>query len=136
MTDSTSIMTPYIINLTPHEITLITDKGESRIPPSGKVARVSQIPREQCGELNCRGDSDVKIPLFHSPVYGDVQWPEFDRAKYNCALVSLLVGQAHEKTQYKEMPNFTVISPDTSPDNVVRNDDGTIRGVKAFNLHT
>ena len=136
MTSDSSVLAPYVINLTPHEITIVTDAGESRIPPSGKVARVSQKPRISCGELKCDGDLGVTIPLLEPPQFGAVDWPEFDKTKYNCALVSLLVGQAHEREARHEFPHFTVLSPDTSPDNVVRNDDGTIYGVRAFNVHS
>lgn len=125
-----------LINLTPHAVVIITDRGQTEIPASGMVARVKQSPRKQIGTIGNTSPDCFPIPVFPSPKFGDIEWPEFDRSKYNGAIVSLLVGQAVENQHPKDRPPFLVLSPDTSPDNVVRDDDGNIEGVGALNVHT
>ncbi|MEM4021099.1 MAG: hypothetical protein QXI18_01815 [Nitrososphaerota archaeon] len=38
-----------LINLTPHEITIYTDRGAVSIPPSGQVSRIGDVPINRVG---------------------------------------------------------------------------------------
>lgn len=106
-----------IINLTPHAIVLIDSEGKvmRRIESSG-VARVSS-KTSTIGALD-------GIPVTYT-TFGAVEGlpAPNDGTKY---IVSLLVMQqvAHIRSD--------LFRPDTVPQSVVRNADGTIIGVKAL----
>ena len=61
-----------LVNLTPHEITVYDESGKVklRIPPSGKVARVT-VKQEKVGEIN-------GIPVVSSVVESIEGLPEPD----------------------------------------------------------
>jgi hypothetical protein len=111
-----------IINLTPHEITIYDQTGQEivlRIPPSGKVARVS-ISAQTVGEIN-----GVAV---RKTTYGDVQDLP-DPQPDTVYIVSTIVLIA---LQSKGITRTDVVSPDTSPDSAVRDSQGKILGVKYF----
>jgi len=109
------------VNLTPHEIVVYMkdDIEQMRIPPSGKVARVSVI-RQQVKEIE-------GIPVYNCE-FGNVEGiPEPKEGVIY--IVSTLVRQA--LTRRGEI-RADVIAPDTSPDSVVRDKEGKTIGVRAF----
>lgn len=125
-----------LLNMTPHTVVVITDKGQTDIPPSGKVARVAQKPRKELGSIGTPRSQSITIPIMPAPEFEDVEWPEFDQTQYAGVIVSLLVGQRVEAQAKHDRPSFSVFSPDTSPGSVVRDYDGNIEGVSAINVHS
>ena len=125
-----------MLNLTPHPIVIITDQGETEIPASGMVARVKQQERTAICSIGTDVPGSVMIPVFPAPRFTDITWPEFDKTKYSSVIVSLLVGQGVEALPVDEKPEFIVFSPDTSPESVVRAEDGSIEVVRALNVHS
>jgi len=110
-------MEKKLVNLTPHEIRVVGEDGEERlvIPPSGKVARV-RTEQTTVGQVN-------NIPVVRT-MYGDVEGlPE--PSENTLYIVSTLVAQA---VPYRD----DVVAPDTSPNGVVRDEEGRIIGVKRF----
>ncbi len=109
-----------IVNLTPHEITLVREDGEvMKIPPSGQVARV-KVEQEVVNEIN--GISIVRTK------FGDIEGlPEPQDGKI--FIVSSLVAQAAAK-----LGRTDVVAPDTSPQGVIRDENGRIVGVKRFQI--
>lgn len=106
-----------IVNLTPHDVVIFDDKGEviKTYPKSGKVARIQD-------SVTIKGDIDG-VPVG-SITYGDaIDLPKPQDGVYY--IVSLVVRQAlpHRKD---------LISPDTSPAGVVRDDQGRILGTTRF----
>lgn len=105
-----------LINLTPHEIVVYRgNKVVLKIPPSGSIARVS-VRKEKVGEIN-------GIPIYRVE-YGEVELPP--PQENTVYIVSTLVLQALKGKRND------IISPDTSPDSVVRDKKGMIKGVKSF----
>jgi hypothetical protein len=105
-----------LINLTPHEITIISEEGDFRLTPSGEVARATSTT-EVVGEVN--GIEVVKS------TFGSVTGlPE--PAEDTIYIVSLLVLQALKGQR------TDVVGPDTGPESAVRDADGRIVGVKRF----
>ncbi len=105
------------VNLTPHEITLVREDGEVvKIPPSGQVARV-KVEQEVVNEIN-------GIPIVKT-TFGDIEGlPEPQEGKI--FIVSSIVAQAAARTD--------VVAPDTSPQGVIRDENGRIVGVKRFQI--
>ena len=103
------------INLTPHSIVVRLDDSERRFSPSGVVARVSS-------ELMPRGETDG-IPVS-VPVWGPVENLP-DPAESRIYIVSSLVlSHLTGRTD--------VVSPDTSPNGAIRDEQGRIVAVKGF----
>ena len=104
------------INLTPHNISIITEEGEKLdVPASGRVARVSTSEAEE----NALPSEAGLIRVF-AVAYGEVEGlpgPQAD-AVY---LVSRLVLDAVDDRE-------DVFAPDTGP-TAVRDQDGRITGV-------
>src|SRR5690606_9819063 len=106
-----------LVNLTPHDVVIYNAKGEviKTYPKSGKVARIQD-------EVTIKGDIDG-VPVG-SITYGEaIDLPEPQDGVYY--IVSLVVRQAlpHRKD---------LISPDTSPAGVVRDEQGRILGTTRF----
>jgi len=120
-----------MLNLTPHDITVVLKNGEMKIPASGKVARVSQTT-EYAFDIN-------EMPVHSAPEFGDIVWPEFDFDTYNAVIVSMVVGNAVRDTPTKLPAGMRsalmILGPDTSPDSVVRDEHGRIEGVRRFVLY-
>ncbi len=53
------IKMPKLVNLTPHEVRLVTPEGEIVLPPSGTVARVKEVVRD-LGVLEVDG---IRVPI-------------------------------------------------------------------------
>jgi len=108
-----------LINLTPHEITVYTDRGAVSIPPSGQVARVS-VTSIEVARIG-------GIPI-NRVEYGEVEGlPEPQPNTYY--IVSQLVLQALRSAGVSRQD---ILAPDTSPSSAVRDSEGRIIGVKAL----
>jgi len=115
-------ITRRIVNLTPHTVVVIRE-GEKPIefPPSGTVARVtsrSVLVREVGG-----------VPVVRTE-YSDITGlPEPEKGTVfivpTLVLLALKEGGTHRDD---------VVSPDTSPASVVRNEAGQIIGVRRFQV--
>lgn len=110
-----------LVNLTPHNIVVFNEKTEEEvtIQPSGIVARVStkNVPYDEVYGYG--------ITIYRQE-FGEIEGlpePE-DGTVY---IVSTIVRQAA-----KEQGRQDVISPDTSPNGVIRNEKGEIVAVKHF----
>ena len=105
-----------MVNLTPHEVSVMVGDTLKRIPPSGQVVRnnMSCVP---CGELcgmpvvRCKENMPKNMP---EPVEGTVY------------IVSSVVAKALRRRD--------VLSPDTSDDGVLRDGNGYIIGVKRLQV--
>jgi len=108
-----------LVNLTPHELVVMTSSGEKiTLPPSGRVARVS-VKQEIVFYIN-------NIPVVKT-MFSDVQGlpePQQDTVY----IVSTLVLTALKGSRND------VIAPDTSPDGVIRDESGKIIAVKRFQV--
>ena len=103
-----------IINLTPHEVTVVGSNGEvlAKFPPSGQVARCA-VTRTAVGEIN-------GIPVSRN-VMGEIQGlPE--KSEGTIYIVSRVVAEAA-----KGIRDDLVI-----PDDSVRDHEGRIIGCKGF----
>jgi len=125
-----------VINLTPHEITIVSNYGEANIPPSGKIARVAQEEPKLVGTIGNTGDSCVPIQVVSPPVFGAIEWPEFDTDAYVSVIVSMVVGQAVQRLPVAERPEFAVFVPDTSPASAERDEDGQIASVSRLVVYS
>ena len=108
------------VNLTPHEITLVREDGEVvKIPPSGQVARV-KVEQEEIKKV-------AGIPVVRTKFGGVEGLPEPENGKI--FIVSSIVAQAAAK-----LGRTDVVAPDTSPQGVIRDENGRIIGVKRFQI--
>jgi hypothetical protein len=112
------------INLTPHEVVLYDETAQNvilKIPPSGKVARVS-VKSEIVGNID-------GVPIRRT-TYGDIQdLPDpLPNTVYIVSTVLLIALQA------KGIRRTDVVSPDTNPDSVIRDTNGRVMGVKYFQV--
>lgn len=106
-----------IINLTPHEIIIITKEGvEMHIPPSGIIARCTTT-REVEEIINVDG---VEIPINRT-VFGTVENLP-DPQPDTLYIVSTIVANA-----VKGKRNDIII-----PDDTIRDEQGRIIGARAF----
>jgi len=106
-----------IINLTPHKIVLFLE-GEQIVYSSSKKRAICRVRSKQIKVKTIN-----KIPLVHI-TYTDTELlpPQKPDTYY---LVSLVVAQ-NNKTRRD------LICPDTSPESVVRDEEGRMLGVKRF----
>jgi len=109
-----------IVNLTPHEVVVRNGNYEIRIPPSGKVARVQQefkvFPslKNGLGEIPVVGVARGKIENLPEPKNGTIY------------IVSGIVLEAVKARSSR----IDVFSPDTSPEGVIRDENGKIEAVR------
>jgi hypothetical protein len=105
-----------LVNLTPHEITIVQDLGDPvRVPPSGTVARC-QEQRAVVAHLKVEGGV---VPVTHT-IFGEVQGlPEPEPSTW--FVVSRVVQEA--------CPNRKDL---LIPDDSVRDQDGRIIGCRAL----
>ncbi len=110
-----------LVNLTPHPITVYDESGNilMNVPPSGQVVRVSTTSRII--------DNVDNIPI-REVQYGDIQGlPEpQEGVVYIVSTIVVLALKA------KGINRVDVVSPDTSQDSVIRDNEGKIIGVKYF----
>lgn len=111
-------MKKEIINLTPHTVTLLLESGEHiNFPPSKEyqVPRVDQT-MDDVGVLN------GIFPVVKPRVLGISWLPAPQRGVVY--IVSSFTAQVAKRKDF--------ISPDTTPDGVIRNDKGEIVAVRRF----
>jgi len=112
-----------LVNLTPHAINIFDDNGNKvlEIPPSGIVTRVSstQVTFKQIAD----------IPVSKTIFTDIVDLPE--PTENTVFIVSSLVLQALKARGIKR---DDLVAPDTSPNSVIRDENGRIIGVKGFQL--
>ena len=120
--------TVKMINLTPHDITVVTKSGQMEIPASGEVARVLQ-GSEHVFDIG-------EAPVHSTPMFGEINWPEFDHKAYDAVIVSMVVGNAVRALPKDERPTMMVLGPDTSPASAVRGEDGQIESVRRLVLYS
>jgi hypothetical protein len=100
------------VNLTPHDINIVTDNGIVTIPRSGKVAR--------CNTISSLGGRIDGIPLYATR-YGDViDLPPMTQEKI-LYIVSAMVKQ-------KEYTRNDLVSPGE----LVRDEKGNVIGCKGL----
>src|SRR5690606_25377330 len=106
-----------LVNLTPHEIRLLTQQPEGLffIPPSRQVARVA-VRREDAGYIDAGG---VPIPLARTR-YGEIEGLP-DPQPGTLYIVSSLVAAAA-----RDRDDLLV------PDDLVRDDEGRIIGARGL----
>lgn len=107
-----------LVNLTPHEITLRGEAGDTVVPPSGVVARVASTP----GALETI--PGIPVPVARPQVFGAIEglpaWPRKDVVY----IVSGVVLAALKGTR------DDVFGPGTGPnDNACRNEKGQVIAV-------
>ena len=112
-------MTPRVVNLTGHEITLYDPAGEQvveRLAPAGRVWITEQEPRV-VGRL-------LGLPVVERAV-GRVEGLPVESGEIVC-VVPLVVLQHPACAE-----RWDLVSPDTSKDSAVRR-DGQVVGVRGF----
>lgn len=107
-----------VINLTPHDVVVRLEDGSERVfPATGETARVKTISKD-AGEV-------MGVPLV-TQSYDEIQGlPEPEEG--TLYLVSLVVRQAA-----REQGRTDIISPDTSPQGAIRDEQGRIVAVRRF----
>ena len=104
-----------IVNLTPHPVRIVNERGEVVIPPSGVIARVS-IRKEMVGEISIDG---IRVPIYKVE-YGEVEGlPEPSEGVVY--IVSSVVAS-------KVAGRSDVVVPD----DFIRDASGNIIGAKGF----
>ena len=126
--DITDIVFPkqavQLVNLTPHDIVIYHEDGETVklvIKASGQVARAT-ARRKKIGEIN-------GIPVYRNEFSEVEGLPKPKRGVIY--IVSSLVQQA---LKLRGIKRKDVVSPDTSPEGVVRDKNGRILGTKGFQI--
>jgi len=112
------------VNLTPHEVVIFHEDGKTVklvIKPSGQVARAVSR-RKKVGEVN-------GIPVYKNEFLDIEGLPKPKRE--TVYIVSSLVQQV---LKIRGIKRKDVISPDTSPEGVVRDKEGNIVGTKGFQI--
>lgn len=105
-----------IINLTPHDVVIISEGKEKKIyPKSGKMARVA---------TNSVVVGEVDGVAIVSQKYGEVDGLPEPKAG-TLYIVSMVVRLALPDRE-------DLISPDTSPQSTIRDENGQIIGVRQF----
>lgn len=109
-------------NLTPHPIHVYSEGEVIRTYPS--VGSLRLVPKKQTMMESVDG-----VPVISPPEHEDISG-DISKDSTEPILVSMLVGNflAENKDRYKG----PVYGPDTSPDGVVRNEEGNISGCKRF----
>ncbi len=113
------------VNLTPHNVTVLTENGEMNIPSAG-VARLQQ-KEEVCGQLG-------EIPVVRTQ-YGELQLPEGVDITGKHIIVSQLVAQgAADKLLARGAKSVLVPNTGPTPNGAVRDEQGRIKGVRSLVL--
>lgn len=106
-----------IINLTPHAITVRLESGDRVFEPSGQVARVATTATP-AGEVD-------GIPVVNQ-TFGEIEGLPVPEPNTVFIVSSIVLAAA------KEAGRTDVIAPDTSPQGVIRDEQGRIVAVKRF----
>jgi len=113
-----------LVNLTPHDIVIYHEDGKTVklvIRASGQVARAT-ARRKKIGEIN-------GIPVYRNEFSEVEGLPKPKRGVIY--IVSSLVQQA---LKLRGIKRKDIVSPDTSPEGVVRDKNGRILGTKGFQV--
>ena len=107
-----------LVNLTKHDVIVVTETQTIRIPPSGQVARV-RAEQLKVGEVS-------GIPIVSTEFNEIVGLPE--PRKDVIYIASTLVAQAASR-----QGRHDVVAPDTGP-TAIRDDDGNIVAVRRLQV--
>jgi hypothetical protein len=122
-----------IVNLTPHDVVLCGPDGKAvrTFPRSGNVLRV----RFSDPKLTVVHHDGCEIPVALGEVNPQFVQLEFDHAPPPPS-VAVIVSEVCAKVmmQNAEPGEGAILSPDTGPDSVVREQDGTLVGVRRLVL--
>ena len=115
---------PKPVNLTPHDICVLLEDGSKIVyPRSGKVLRAIPEKQKYLGKL------DDGVPLVTAPTFVGVDLGDLDSNAP--IIVSAIVAELLNDRMYEGV----VLSPDTGPDSVVRDNEGKIVAVRRLNQH-
>lgn len=110
-----------LVNCTPHVIRVVRENGEVlELQPSGITVRVNTA-QEQVGEIN-------GIPVMTTR-FVDIQLPE--PQENTVYVVSTVTLQACRSLGISR-PDL--VSPDTGPQSVVRDENGQVVGIRRFQV--
>ena len=115
-------MSDYL-NATPHEIQVAGVK----FPVSKTVLRLKNEPSTVIGTL--KFGPTTKVDVVGEPKYLGLEPDTLPDPLPRVIIVSSLVGEYLAKHQ-EIFPGVTVVTPDTSPGFVIRDNDGQITGTK------
>ena len=107
-----------IVNLTPHKITFVTNKGNLGVDPSGTIARVSAAKVEETGHIYVT-KFGISVPITET-TYGEVEGLP-DPVEDTIYIVSSLVAQRVPDRKDVFIPNESI-----------RDDKGRIIGCKSL----
>ena len=105
-----------VINLTPHDVSVMCGDTMKRLPPSGRVVRTT-MNCEPCGEVD-----GMPVVLCHEGEPRGMPEPK----EGTVYIVSSVVA--------KSLKRRDVLSPDTSDDGVIRDGGGRIMAVKRLQV--
>lgn len=106
-----------VVNLTPHTVTVRNEAGDRLFAPSGQVARVAT---HSAKVVEFDG-----IPVYEQ-TFGDIEGLP-DPEEGTIFIVSMVVREAAKKIGRDD-----VVSPDTSPQGAIRDEQGRIIAVRGF----
>lgn len=113
-----------IVNLTPHDITLFVGDASISIPPSGQIARVSEIPsQEEPRAILFQGNLVQIRTTTWGPVVG-LPAPQ-------SGTLYVVSGIVKDAVKSVNPLRTDVVSPDTGL-GVVRTSEGKIAGTTGF----
>jgi len=117
------------INLTPHKVVIYDEKGENvitEINPCGVTARVAQ-EKKKIGEIE-------GIPVFKNVFEKKIEFSDTPPEMQGKIVIVPQLMAPVANILIDEYGARAVVSPDTSPTGVIRDEQGRIRGVKGFIL--
>lgn len=126
----TNLKADRIVNLTPHDI-CVRVNSETVVFKSMGTARVKEVPGSTVGFVDngavIRAQSD----------YGIVEWPDqINYVSVDGVIVSTIVAQEVMKLPATKRPVFWILTPDSSPVSVERDEKGQIKSISGLILHT
>jgi hypothetical protein len=111
-----------LVNLTPHPITLIGDRGEVTIPPSGQVVRAREV-REVLGSIQLDGAGTLPVIRVSYAEPEGIPEPLEPETTY---VVSALAAAAIRTHRPELADHFFVVS------DPVRDESGRVIGARAL----
>lgn len=137
-----------IVNLTPHVQRIVySDGGELEIPSSGELRLRSHMgppfPLHHWLHLDEKTQEQSAIPVVGRQVFAglDTSSPGFEVLQKSepkdAVIVSMVVADylATVDRTILNIPKVAVFAPSTKPGNVVRDNEGQIRGVRALEFY-
>jgi len=104
-----------VVNLTPHDIRVVSDRGEIVYPRSGQVARLQTVSRQ----LQIEG----LPPVVETEIVGIEGLPEPQPGVVYLVSTPLLMAAAR-------LGRLDVLAPDTGPESAVRDKNGQVVAVR------